>query len=198
MSNIEKAIADLSVLQEDVRLGNPVDDQAIEHVIDLLMTETGSKPDTENAEQVAIADAGERKVKSALSALDDLDLYMAKKDPMMLAELQVIREAIDDKPEDRSGPVIVKNKGIIVAVTWQDGEGRIEEVLAESCGYPDMKAREAQALETIQNLVGAFDNPITRRKSMNKLTAEAIKQGRAYIEQHKPDEDEDLGGLEGV
>lgn len=145
------------------------------------------------------------KIDKALKVLEDLPSYACEYetealDSGMREDLQLIREALEEakKPADRSGPVIVKNEGIIVAVTWQDGEGRIEEVLAESCGYPDMKAREAQALETIQNLLGAFDKTTVGMTHSSNRARSAIKAGRAYIEQHKPEEDEDLGGLNGV
>lgn len=140
ISNVEKAIGELSVVQEVARLDQEVQPEVIESVIDLLS------------------------------------------------------EAIRPKERARKGPVVTMNEGIIVCVTWQDEEGRILEVLAESENYPDMRARESQALEAIENLIGAFDNPIVCRKVSSELTEEAIKRGRAYIERHKH-EGEDDGGL---
>lgn len=198
MSNVDEAISALFTLSVNARFGHEIDQGSIEHIIDLLQGESRQDDSKEKVEKTLISDHREalRALKEASGMVDDIRKMISSGHEVHEQDLLSLRSVLDrgNAPEsEREGVVITKNEGIIVCVTWQNGEGQIQEVLAESCGYPEMKEREKQALETIQNLVGAFDNPITRRKSINALTAEAIEQGKAYIEQHKPDDE--IGGL---
>lgn len=132
-------------------------------------------------------------IQKALGALENLEAslredFWAHED---LADLRAALEGLKESTIQREAlPVITKNEeGVIVAVTRQDEEGRIIDVLAASDGYPHLKQKERKGAEVIQNLLGAFDNPIVRRKCANELSDEAIAQARDLIEEHDREEE---------
>lgn len=137
-----------------------------------------------------------QKIDDALACLESIENSVRSGDEVHSQDTLSVRQALEEaqaildaKSVGRGeGPVITKDEeGVIVCVTWQE-DHEIVEVLAESCGYPAIKAREKQALEAIQNLIGAFDNPIVRRKVGTEFSQEAIAEGRRYLEEHTPEE----------
>lgn len=147
-----------------------------------------------------------QKIEDALSALSTIENTAKQGGEIHQIDIDEIRHSLyeittfidQDKIDRREGPVISKNAdGIIACISWQV-EDEIVDVIAQSDGYPAIKEREQQALETIQNLMGAFDNPIVRRKCRSEFTDQAIAEGRRYLETHTPDDDDNENPLEGL
>ena len=104
--------------------------------------------------------------------------------------IELLHEA--NQPKGREGPVITRNEdGIIVCVTWQDDEGHIIDVLAESHGYPALKKKADDGMEVVQNLLAAFPDAITPRKSNTEPTNQAFEKAMKYVDEHKVNKDED-------
>lgn len=87
---------------------------------------------------------------------------------------------IADKTSRAVGPVSHdddQSYGILIPVAWVE----FDQDVGVQASNQRLIAAAPELLEALQNMIGAFDNPIVRRKLPSTFNCEAIQSARAAI-----------------